>query len=102
MVKRFTARSFDDARRHPGNDTAGEPEHRVKTKPQVANGGPVKFSDESGLLQDPFEIDAGVLRAAADEVPRQKRTTALQRFWGQNKNCSPRHANIERSANTRD
>jgi len=80
MAKRFTARSFEDARRHSGSDAAAEPEHRAKTTPRAVNDRPVKFSDDSGLLQDPFEIDAAVLRAAVDEAPRQKRLTALQRF----------------------
>jgi|GEM_PF-774936 len=80
MAKRYTARSFEDARRHSGSDTAAEPEHRAKTTPQAVNDRPVKFSDDSGLLQDPFEIDAAVLRAAVGEAPRPKRLTALQRF----------------------
>lgn len=80
MAKRFTATSFEDARRHSGSDAAAEPEHRVKTTPQAVNDRPVKFSDDSGLLQDPFEIDAAVLRAAVDEAPRPRRLTALQRF----------------------
>jgi hypothetical protein len=77
MVKRFTARSFDDPHRHGGNDAADQASIK---KPQPANTRPVKFSDDSGLLQDPFEIDAAVLRAVVDEAPRQKRVTALQRF----------------------
>lgn len=80
MAKRFTARSFEDARRHSGSDTAAEPEHRAKTTPQAVNDRPVEFSDDSGLLQDPFEIDAALLRAGVDEAPRPKRLTALQRF----------------------
>lgn len=80
MAKRFTARSFEDARRRLGGDAADDVEHRVKTTPQAVNDRPVKFSDDSGLLQNPFEIDAAVLRAAVDEAPRPKRPTALQRF----------------------
>jgi len=80
MAKRFTARSFEDARRHSGSDAAAEPEQWVETRPRAVNDRPVKFSDDSGLLQDPFEIDAAVLRAAVDEAPRPKRLTALQRF----------------------
>lgn len=80
MAKRYTARSFEETRRHSGSDTAAEPEHRAKTTPRAVNDRPVKFSDDSGLLQDPFEIDAAMLRAAAGEAPRQKRPTALQRF----------------------
>ena len=80
MAKRFTARSFEDARRHSGSDAAAEPEQRVETRSEAVNDRPVKFSDDSGLLQDPFEIDAALLRAAADEAPRPKRLTALQRF----------------------
>ena len=77
MARRFTARSFDDPRRHGGNDATDQA--GIK-KPQPANTRPVKFSDDSGLLQDPFEIDPAALRAAVDEAPRQKRATALQRF----------------------
>ncbi|WP_137113874.1 type IV secretory system conjugative DNA transfer family protein [Mesorhizobium sp. GR13] len=80
MAKRFTARSFEDVRRHSVSDTAAEQEHRVKATPRAVNDRPIKFSDDSGLLQDPFEIDAALLRAAVDEVPRPKRLTALQRF----------------------
>ncbi|WP_245416031.1 type IV secretory system conjugative DNA transfer family protein [Mesorhizobium denitrificans] len=80
MAKRFTARSFEDARRHSGSDAAAEPEQWVETTPRAVNDRPVKFSDDSGLLQDPFEIDAAMLRAAVDEVPQPKRLTALRRF----------------------
>jgi type IV secretory pathway TraG/TraD family ATPase VirD4 len=77
MAKRFTARSFDDARRHAEDQVTHEAQSQLKTTPQAANG-PVKFSDDSGLLQDPFEIEAAALRAAMDEAPRQKRPTMLR------------------------
>lgn len=80
MAKRFTARSFDDARRRAGDHVPHEAQRQVKTTPQAANDRPVKFSDDSGLLQDPFEIDAATLRAAMEEAPRPKRPTALRRL----------------------
>ncbi len=50
------------------------------TAAKPANTRPVKFSNDSGLLQDPFEIDPAALRAAVNETPLPRQITALQRF----------------------
>ncbi|MCX8571137.1 type IV secretory system conjugative DNA transfer family protein [Aminobacter sp. MET-1] len=48
--------------------------------PQKGDGRPVEFSADSGLKQDPFEIDPAVLRQAAEETPRSQSWSPLQRL----------------------
>ncbi|MCO5067007.1 MAG: type IV secretory system conjugative DNA transfer family protein [Rhizobiaceae bacterium] len=80
MAKGFTARPIDGGRRDLGDDVTDETERQIKVTRQPANDRPVRYSDDSGLLQDPFAIDEATLRQAAEEPPRQKQLTLLQRF----------------------
>ena len=80
MAKRSTVRSFEEAGHSAGNETADDAQMHASTAAKAAKARPVKYSNDSGLLQDPFEIDAAVLRAAVDDIPQSKQPTTLQRF----------------------
>jgi type IV secretion system protein VirD4 len=79
MVKGFTARTIDGARSNSNSGQASGPDRKIELNVE-AEKGPVKFSEDSGLVQDPFAIDAATLRQAAEEPPRQKSWSPLQRL----------------------
>ena len=80
MAKRSTVRFFEEAGHSAGNETADDAQMHASTAAKPAKTRPVKYSNDSGLLRDPFEIDAAILRAAVDNIPQSKQPTTLQRF----------------------